>query len=53
MAVCIDVCYSELNGSKVLKYFESKVNGCALPAVNPKGGELYLFSSEDDAKKGE
>ena len=53
MAVSVDVCYNELNGRKVLQYFESEVNACALPACNPKGGEVYFFGSEDDLKKGE
>ena len=39
--------------SKVVQYFKSGINACVLPAVRPKGGKVHLFSSEDNAKKGQ
>ena len=49
----VEVCYDELKPSMALQFFKTGVNACVLPAARPKRGEVYLFSPEDDVKKGQ
>ena len=48
-----DICYDELKPCKALQYFKTGVNACVLPPARPEGGDVYLFTPEDDLKKGQ
>ena len=50
---CIGYEKVELSVQSVLSHFKNGTEGVvsSLPPVKPKGGEVYLFSSENDPSK--